>query len=523
VMLQAAYNSIAERDQLKSWVMAKLLWDPRLDENELVQDFIWGYYGKAAPAIAEYDRLLVQAGKDHAKDLASPPGGIRYPMDVSFLSKDFLDQSSEIFARAKKLAADDPALLKKVERAELPILYVKLCRGPAFCGPTYASMIDQFDSVARREGATAMEEAGVGYNERVAAWRKLIPKPATAPAHTSYKVISPGPNSLSYQAFPDACRLKNGDIVCVFYAGYNHVSFASDDCPLGGRICMTRSSDEGKTWSTPQTLFDDADDNRDPHIAQLDDGSLICTFFSWHNKSPQRLKSSTDFTWPYFHANAKATGAQLVRSRDNGQTWETTPTAISPNWFCSAPVRTLKDGTCILGLYGPDPGTHHDRPGVVRSSDHFQTLESPVVIPTPAGVNLSAETDVIQLNDGSLYAALRGDKLPMHFSRSSDYGKTWTVAQPIGFDGHCPHLNRLSTGEIILSHRIPNTAIHISRDECKTWQGPYPIDFCIGAYPSTVELKDHTVLIVYYSEGPGSAIRANRFKVKPDGIEFLSL
>ena len=96
--------------------MAKLLWDPTRDENALVQDFIWGYYGKAASAIAEYDAFLVQAGKEHAKDLASPPGGIRYKMDLSFLSKDFLDKSTEIFSRAKAAAKDDPETLKRVER-----------------------------------------------------------------------------------------------------------------------------------------------------------------------------------------------------------------------------------------------------------------------------------------------------------------------------------------------------------------------------------------------------------------------
>jgi hypothetical protein len=36
-------------------------------------------------------------------------------------------------------------------------------------------------------------------------------------------------------------------------------------------------------------------------------------------------------------------------------------------------------------------------------------------------------------------------------------------------------------------------------------------------------LKDGTILIVYYTEGEGSVIRARRFKLKPDGIEFLSL
>ena len=109
--------------------------------------------------------------------------------------------------------------------------------------------------------------------------------PAKAQASVDPIVISKGEAVLTYQAFPDACRLKNGDIVAVFYAGYTHVSLASDDVPLGGRICIVRSSDEGRTWSSPAVLFDDEDDNRDPHIAQLDDGTLICTFFSWANKT----------------------------------------------------------------------------------------------------------------------------------------------------------------------------------------------------------------------------------------------
>src|SRR5436190_13747158 len=99
--------------------------------------------------------------------------------------------------------------------------------------------------------------------------------PAKAQASTDPIVISKGKEAHTYQAFPDACRLKNGDIVAVFYAGYTHVSLAADDFPLGGRICMVRSSAEGKTWSAPQVLFDDEADNRDPHIAQLDDGAMV--------------------------------------------------------------------------------------------------------------------------------------------------------------------------------------------------------------------------------------------------------
>jgi len=109
----------------------------------------------------------------------------------------------------------------------------------------------------------------------------------------------------------------------------------------------------------------------------------------------------------------------------------------------------------------------------------------------------------------------------MHFATSPDGGLSWSPVKDIGFQGHCPHFTRLGTGEILLTHRLPMTSLHVSCDEGKTWQGPYRIDETIGAYASTVELKDGSVLVVYYEEGEGSAVRARRFHLKPDGIEFL--
>src|SRR6185295_4244125 len=183
-----------------------------------------------------------------------------------------------------------------------------------------------------------------------------------------------GEAAYTYQAFPDACRLKNGDILCVFYAGYGHVSMEADDFPKGGRICMVRSSDEGKTWSKPEVLFDDADDNRDPHVAQLDDGSLVCTFFSWRHTGP-RYKSYKDFSWKTWLKSAENTGVQMIRSTDGGTTWEKAARSLWPKWYCSAPVRQLPDGTCLFGLYA------HDSAAVARSTDRGITWQEPAVIP----------------------------------------------------------------------------------------------------------------------------------------------
>ncbi len=319
-----------------------------------------------------------------------------------------------------------------------------------------------------------------------------------------YRIISRGGAAGTYQAFPDACRLANGDILAVFYAGYTHVSLPNKAFPKGGRICMVRSSDEGRTWTEPKILFDDAMDNRDPHIAQMSDGTLLCTFFSL-TPNPETGR------WN-FHS------ARMVRSSDGGKTWETEARALCPDdWVCSAPVRELPDGTYILGLYS---AAHHYG-GVIRSTDRGKSWSAPIPIGKGSGVWLDAETDVIRLKDGRLFAALRSSRVNMHCATSSDEGLTWSKVKDIGFKGHAPHLYRLSTGEIVLTHRVPATAMHVSRDECRTWSGPYRVDTVGGAYPSTVELKDGTLLVVYYEEGVGSAIRIQRFRLNPDGIEPL--
>ena len=52
-----------------------------------------------------------------------------------------------------------------------------------------------------------------------------------------------------YEAFPDVCRLNDGRLMCVFYAGYGHVALPNEQLPRGGRISYCLSSDEGRTWS----------------------------------------------------------------------------------------------------------------------------------------------------------------------------------------------------------------------------------------------------------------------------------
>ena len=171
-MTQGAYQSPgSERALMRSWVIAKLMWNPSLDVNELVQDFIWGYYGDAAPQIAEYDRLLRWQGEDFAEELYEPEGGIRYRMDHPFLSREFIERASEIFDRAEKSAGCEE-ILRRVEEARIPIMYVQLANGPAFTRTGYADILDRFELVSRRIGLTHFYEGRPDFEQKLAGWRE---------------------------------------------------------------------------------------------------------------------------------------------------------------------------------------------------------------------------------------------------------------------------------------------------------------------------------------------------------------
>jgi hypothetical protein len=68
-------------------------------------------------------------------------------------------------------------------------------------------------------------------------------------ASAQHQIVGSGEAAGGYAAFPDVCRLKDGDLFCVFYSGYGHVSTPNHKWPKRGRIMAVCSTDNGKTWS----------------------------------------------------------------------------------------------------------------------------------------------------------------------------------------------------------------------------------------------------------------------------------
>jgi hypothetical protein len=323
-------------------------------------------------------------------------------------------------------------------------------------------------------------------------------------APAQHQIVCSGEAAGGYAAFPDVCRLRNGDLFCVFYSGYGHVSTPNEKWPRGGRIMAVRSPDNGRTWGKPVVVMDTDRDDRDPSVACLKHGTLLLNWFTLHQDRVAVL---------------------LARSTDQGKTWGE-PVRLrldSPYAFaCSSPVRQLPDGSLILGLYHEDEKKNLAFGATVKSDDGGRTWKDLALIGEKSGVFLDAETDVVPLKGGRLLAALRSSRVDMHQAVSDDSGKTWGPVRSFGFRGHCPYFLRHGSGVILLAHRLPATSLHWSADDGQTWHGPVRIDTVGGAYPSLVELPDGLVYCVYYEEGKGSGIRGVRLRVDPkEGVRVL--
>ena len=186
VMLQGGYQGPAERDELKSWVASKLLWNPALDEKALTKDFIWGHYGKAAQPLEDYEKLLEQMRSQFATEMDKPAGGIHYHMDAPFLTREFAMRAAELFAKARALAEGDPQLIRRVDRARLPLLYLQCARGPGFTDANYGSVVKEFERIARIENVRHLAEHGQGFEEKLEHYRKQD----TGPKRLRYALLA---------------------------------------------------------------------------------------------------------------------------------------------------------------------------------------------------------------------------------------------------------------------------------------------------------------------------------------------
>ena len=168
---QGAYTTNgAEMAELRAWVLAKLLWDPTRDEQELVDEFIAGYYGPAGPHIHEYLKITHDAVEASGDKL-----GCFSPHTAKFLSFETLNKGWERLKAAETAVQDDPDLRFRIQVAQLPVMYTFMMRWDEMrnrCEATgthwpmpesIEATFKQFKEVAEKKKITRLNEWQVGY------------------------------------------------------------------------------------------------------------------------------------------------------------------------------------------------------------------------------------------------------------------------------------------------------------------------------------------------------------------------
>jgi hypothetical protein len=171
---QGCGANVGEFGELRTYLIAKLLWNPGCNIDSVMDDFLDGYYGAAGRDIREYIDTMHDALEASGAGL----GIYGYPHNAlnSYLTPPLLEQYARIFDRAEARVKDDPVVLERVKNARLPLEFAILDISLHDVDPTLSYFdkskeswtlrpemqrrLDDFVAQAKRAGIERLEESG---------------------------------------------------------------------------------------------------------------------------------------------------------------------------------------------------------------------------------------------------------------------------------------------------------------------------------------------------------------------------
>ena len=216
---QGAYTTLgAEMAELRAWVLAKLLWNPKLDAEKLIDEFLAGYYGAAAPHVTAHLKVIHDAVEASGDKL-----GCFSSHKARFLSFDTLNKGWQHLAAAEKAVENDDALRFRVQVAQLPILYTLMVRwnemrGAATAAKTPwpvsddpAEVLAGFKKTAKAKGMTRLNEWQQGFGALDKAVASLKPVQVRIPGFKAATASSGADKvKLAFDADPATCWNSGG-------------------------------------------------------------------------------------------------------------------------------------------------------------------------------------------------------------------------------------------------------------------------------------------------------------------------
>ncbi len=183
-------NNPSELFELRSYITAKLLWNPTLELDDLLTAFTNGYYEEAGIFVKQYVAAIHAKLKDDPDFFLFLYGDPSQAFD-SYLSADLLKEYSSLFDSAEKAVVDKPEILKRVRAARLGVDYAVLeaCRkglaneytlvvnaddGKYKVNPVVSEILKKFKETTNQGNITLMNEMGFTVDEYLNSYAKAL-------------------------------------------------------------------------------------------------------------------------------------------------------------------------------------------------------------------------------------------------------------------------------------------------------------------------------------------------------------
>lgn len=171
---QGYAGKAGEMNELRCYLLAKLIWNPNENVDSLMNDFLNGYYGKAGKYIREYIDLSTSEllKSDKALTLYEPPAS--HAQD--YLSPENIEKYFEIFSKALNAVQNDSIKTHRVDMALQSIRYawLEVCKYQIFeknwvfekspsnntysLKPKAADILEKFYTTAKKHGPKILNE-----------------------------------------------------------------------------------------------------------------------------------------------------------------------------------------------------------------------------------------------------------------------------------------------------------------------------------------------------------------------------
>lgn len=110
--------------ELRAYLVSKLMWNQEVNTDSLMQHFLHGYYGEAAAPIYRYIKVMEGALIGSGQRLWIYDSPVSHKKGM--LKPELMRRYNALFDEAEKAVSGDERLLKRVQRARLPLQYSEL-------------------------------------------------------------------------------------------------------------------------------------------------------------------------------------------------------------------------------------------------------------------------------------------------------------------------------------------------------------------------------------------------------------